>query len=328
MIKDIVVPLLIFVSAIVIGFLIRFYLYKFFKRQQQSGGWIHNSLLIESVWRPTILWFMLLGTLGAIQISKFSHSAKTIFSEAVACIFVISIMWVAIDLSRNLIGFYTKRAKETQTLTAIAYNVARIVIVSIGILVIFEIWGAPTLPFVIVICGGFIVVGIAFRNTFDNIIAGIEIAYGKQIEVGHFIMLESGQTGYITKISWSRTIIRTTEGADVIIPNSKLMTNTIVNYGANYIASSLDGVQNDTEPFKPDKNIENLSDREREVISLIGKGSTNREIAEKLVISEHTVKSHLRSILNKLNLRNRQQAAVYAEREGLIVSTTAPKIDS
>ena len=221
-----------------------------------------------------------------------------------------------------------RRPKETQILTAIAYNVARIVILSIGILVIFEIWGAPTLPLVIVICGGLIVVAIAFRNTSDNIIAGIEIAYGKQIEVGHFIGLESGQTGYITQISWSRTIIRTPEGATVIIPNSKLMANTIVNYGANYITSSPDDVQNDTEHFKPDKNVENLSDREREVISLIGKGATNREIAEELIISEQTVKSHLRSILNKLNLRNRQQAAVYAEREGLIVSTTAPKIDS
>ena len=61
-----------------------------------------------------------------------------------------------------------------------------------------------------------------------------------------------------------------------------------------------------------------LSTRELEVLSLVGNGATNREIAEKLIISEHTVKSHLRSILSKLNIRNRQQAAAYAEREGLI----------
>ena len=326
MIKNIVIPLLIFVAAVVIGFWVRFYLHKFFKRQQQSGGWIHSSLLVESVWHPIILWFILLGAFGAIQFAKLSHSVKTVSGEALASVFVISIMWVAIDLSGNLIGFYTKGAKETQTLTSIAYSVARIVIISVGILVIFEIWGAPTLPLVIVICGGLIVVGIAFRNMFDNIIAGIEIAYGKQIEVGHFIRLDSGQTGYITQISWSRTIIRTPEGATLIIPNSKLMANAIVNYGANYVASSPDVIQNDAESFKPDKNVENLSDREREVLSLIGEGATNREIAEKLIISEHTVKSHLRSILNKLNLRNRQQAAVYAEREGLIVSTAAEPI--
>ena len=70
-----------------------------------------------------------------------------------------------------------------------------------------------------------------------------------------------------------------------------------------------------------------LSEREREVLSLIGNGATNREIAERLIISENTVKSHLRSILNKLNIRNRQQAAVYAEREGLVSASASVKTD-
>jgi two-component system nitrate/nitrite response regulator NarL len=47
-------------------------------------------------------------------------------------------------------------------------------------------------------------------------------------------------------------------------------------------------------------------------------GATNREIAERLIVSEHTVKVHLRNILNKLNLRNRQQVAAYAVQEGLV----------
>lgn len=61
-----------------------------------------------------------------------------------------------------------------------------------------------------------------------------------------------------------------------------------------------------------------LSSRELEVLCLVGRGATNREIAEKLIVSEHTVKVHLRSILNKLNIRNRQQAAAFAVRKGLV----------
>jgi DNA-binding NarL/FixJ family response regulator len=68
----------------------------------------------------------------------------------------------------------------------------------------------------------------------------------------------------------------------------------------------------------PDKSTENLSEREREVLKLIVHGATNREIAHKLIISEHTVKVHLRNILSKLNLRNRQQAAAYGARKGLV----------
>jgi DNA-binding NarL/FixJ family response regulator len=62
-----------------------------------------------------------------------------------------------------------------------------------------------------------------------------------------------------------------------------------------------------------------LSEREREVLSLVGCGATNKEIAERLIITENTVKVHLRNILDKLDLRNRQQAAAFAAREGLIV---------
>ncbi len=69
---------------------------------------------------------------------------------------------------------------------------------------------------------------------------------------------------------------------------------------------------------KSPKPVGALSDREREVLSLVGKGDTNREIAQRLIVSEHTVKVHLRNILNKLDLRNRQQAAAFAAQEGLI----------
>jgi two-component system NarL family response regulator len=57
--------------------------------------------------------------------------------------------------------------------------------------------------------------------------------------------------------------------------------------------------------------------REKEVLQRVAKGSTNKEIAAQLFISENTVKNHLRNILAKLHLQNRVQAAAYALREGL-----------
>ena len=57
-----------------------------------------------------------------------------------------------------------------------------------------------------------------------------------------------------------------------------------------------------------------LSLREREVLELIGQGLRNREIAERLVVSEATVKTHVRHVLEKLRLRNRAEAAAFAAR--------------
>lgn len=65
------------------------------------------------------------------------------------------------------------------------------------------------------------------------------------------------------------------------------------------------------------RNLEpapDLSAREQEVLMLLGQGLTNKEIAQRLVISEPTVRAHVYHILQKLNLENRTQAALYIER--------------
>ncbi len=61
-----------------------------------------------------------------------------------------------------------------------------------------------------------------------------------------------------------------------------------------------------------------ISSRELEVLRLIAQGATNREIAEQLVISEGTVKNHISSILGRLGLRDRTQAAIFAREHNLL----------
>jgi DNA-binding NarL/FixJ family response regulator len=60
-----------------------------------------------------------------------------------------------------------------------------------------------------------------------------------------------------------------------------------------------------------------LSSREREVLDLIANGATNKQIADKLFITENTVKAHLRNIMEKLHVHTRLQAALIAKEKGL-----------
>ena len=70
----------------------------------------------------------------------------------------------------------------------------------------------------------------------------------------------------------------------------------------NYLRASLNG----------------LTAREFEVLKQLGTGATNRQIADHLFIAENTVKIHVRNIYEKLRLRNRQEAMIYARRVGLV----------
>jgi DNA-binding NarL/FixJ family response regulator len=67
-----------------------------------------------------------------------------------------------------------------------------------------------------------------------------------------------------------------------------------------------------------------LTAREHEVLALLAAGLSNREVASRLVISERTARTHVSSILDKLGLRSRTQAALYAIQQGLAQATPSP----
>jgi DNA-binding NarL/FixJ family response regulator len=121
-----------------------------------------------------------------------------------------------------------------------------------------------------------------------------------------FEAIKRGAGGFLSKNVRAKSLLDSLRGVmkgEAAI--SRLMAGKILNEFAR-----LAGVE--------DGNVASrLTPREREVLQKISKGLSNKEIALSLSISEHTVKAHVTSILSKLHLQNRFQAADYARRWGL-----------
>ncbi len=118
-----------------------------------------------------------------------------------------------------------------------------------------------------------------------------------------FEAIKAGAQGYLIKNVRSRELLEQLRG----------LARGEAAISRRMAARILEEIRGQTEPFWPE---EELTARELEVLELVAARLSNAEIAERLVVSEHTVKNHMKSILSKLHLRTRHQAAAYGVARG------------
>ncbi|GGJ12220.1 DNA-binding response regulator [Alicyclobacillus cellulosilyticus] len=128
-----------------------------------------------------------------------------------------------------------------------------------------------------------------------------------------FEAVKSGASGYVLKNASPTDVVdgvrRVSAGEPVIPGNLAMQIITEFSRPAR--------------PVSQQKHpVDQLTERELEVLRLLSTGATNKDIAARLYISENTVRNHVRNILEKLHLSNRVQAAAYALREGYTLPET------
>jgi len=106
-------------------------------------------------------------------------------------------------------------------------------------------------------------------------------------------------------------------------------TITLVHEGKIIISSPMSGTLLDhfsqfTQPYEvvEGEQVFNLSSREIEILSLVAKGASNQEIADSLFITKNTVKVHMRRIMQKLSVHNRQRAVALIMEKGMVPQVT------
>ena len=132
-----------------------------------------------------------------------------------------------------------------------------------------------------------------------------------------FSAIESGATGYLQKDTKVEDLVKSIDliGKGEVVVSPPLAEKLVGKFAS----------MRQREAEEPT----GLTDREVEIVKLLAKGLTNKEMAETLFVAENTVKVHIKNILEKLQLRNRQQLAAYAVQQGLVteISDTGEKLD-
>jgi len=124
-----------------------------------------------------------------------------------------------------------------------------------------------------------------------------------------FGALRAGASGFLLKRSSPEVLI---EGIKVVASGDGLLAPSVTRRLIQEFARQPEP------PEPPTAPLGMLTQREREVLTMVGAGLSNREVAARLYISEATVKTHVKRILMKLGLRDRIQAVVLAYETGLV----------
>jgi len=235
------VPVLVFFGVFFISLWLRRIVYNALERWLKERRAEIGKIAISVTKNPFLHWLLILGLYIALQVSVLAPQWKSLGGKILASIFIAYFGWILIRLSREFIALCLNKVKAPNQAITATTTITQIVIVVIGVLMLLELWGAPMVPIIIALITAIVVAILILRDVFPGMLFSFQLIQGRQIKSGDFIRLESGDEGYVEEITWRNTQIRTLDGKTIIIPNTKLVKTTVINYGKP--------VKKATEPF-------------------------------------------------------------------------------
>ncbi len=220
---------LVFVLSAVVLFILRRVALGVLQKWSTKSKTNVDDILIDSLRHPSILWMLALSLYLALATSNFTPRYVSYGLKTLYVLIILSVtMAVAGCVSRAIQSYVEKNDASVQT-TGLTRTLVKGVILVLGFLVILNTLGISITPMITALGVGGLAVALALQDTLSNMFAGMHILVEKPIRVGDYIMLDSGQEGYVLDIGWRTTKIRKLQNNLIIIPNSKLSQSVITN---------------------------------------------------------------------------------------------------
>lgn len=188
-----------------------------------------DDAVVGSLRRPIPFWSLLLGAAVASRVAALPPELLLLVDRVVQSLLILSLTaWVAeVTL---LIMARGGEAGGAPLLTGVTRHVIRASIFVVGGLVVLSTLGISIAPILTTFGIGGLAVALGLQDTLSNLFAGFNITLARNIRVGDFVRLETGEEGYVEDIRWRSARIRTLPNNVVVIPNSRLAQSVVTNY--------------------------------------------------------------------------------------------------
>jgi len=223
-------PLIIFILVLFIGLIVKKVILNRLLRWAKKTSSQLDGIFVQAVKSPLMVLCLMLALYFAVQFSKLPENIVQVMSKSILILGIISVVLALANLLSGLIKLYASRIDSTLPVTSLTQNIARIFVFSTGALIILNSLGVSITPILATLGVGGLAVALALQDTLTNLFAGFHITVAKQIKVGDYIKLESGEEGYVVDINWRSTKIKMLPNNLVLIPNDKLNKAIVTNY--------------------------------------------------------------------------------------------------
>jgi small-conductance mechanosensitive channel len=189
-----------------------------------------DDVIINSLNLPLNLVILLVAIMILERIVPLSPRLDSVFDFGFKTALIIAVIYFVDRLLVGYLGYLSNKYDFLQASYGVFQGLTRGVIIGIGILILLDSMGVSITPLLASLGIGSLAVALALQDTLANFFAGLHIILDKPVRVGHFIRLDSGQEGYVTKVGWRTTWIRMLPNNVVVIPNKDLANSVITNY--------------------------------------------------------------------------------------------------
>lgn len=196
--------------------------------RRTPGNW--DALLVGAVARRVPFWSVLVGIYIAASFWVLAPNIATALDRALYFATAASITFLAAEVLVGLVRAHGPSIDSSLPRTTITENIVRIVTITIGLLIILKGLGLEITPILTALGVGGIAIALALQDTLANLFAGFYLTVSKQIRIGHYLRLSSGEEGYLEDIDWRVSRLRQPSNNTVLIPNAKLSQSILTDY--------------------------------------------------------------------------------------------------